>query len=76
MADRESSGWAGCRGGALAARSVSHVMTAPAPAPVHVRWVMAELKATSVQPARARASARGVMVEFASRAGPNWQGGG
>ena len=66
MADRESSGWAGCRGGAVAARSVSHVMTAPAPAPVHVRWVMAEVKATSVQPARARASARGVMVEFAS----------
>ena len=31
MADRESSGLAGCRGGAVAARSVSQVMTAPAP---------------------------------------------
>ena len=77
VADRESSGSAAGRGGAVAARSVSQVMTAPAPAPVHVRCVMAVVRDASVQPARARASARGVMVEFAScrrsRSGRFWR---
>ena len=66
MADRESSGGTGGRGGEVAARSLSQVMTAPAPAPFHVRWVMAVVRVASVQPARASASARGLMVEFAS----------
>lgn len=50
----------------MAARSFSQVMTAPAPAPFHVRWVMAELRVAWVHPARAKASARGLTVEFAS----------
>ena len=66
MADPESSCLAAGRGGGLAARSSSQVMNAPAPAPVHVRWVMAKLRIAWVQPARARASARGVMVVFAN----------
>ena len=64
VADRESSGGTGGRGGEVVARSLSQLMTAPAP--FHVRWVMAVVRVASVQPARARASARGSIVEFAS----------